>query len=116
DVTKIFSSTPEFQCIECSTRFAFDFPPEDVTAVKTRVVVPQVAQEKTKKCPRCAAETVQSAVECKACGVIFEKLEGLPENRSLKAQPSLVRRWKEVLADYANDELHQEFIMACMNQ
>ncbi|MBX3041983.1 MAG: hypothetical protein KF789_14850 [Bdellovibrionaceae bacterium] len=48
--------------------------------------------------------------------MIFEKLEGLPQDRSLKAQPSLVRRWKELLADYTNEALHQNFLNACREQ
>jgi hypothetical protein len=45
--------------------------------------------------------------------VIFERLEGLPDDPAMKAQPSLVRRWKELLEDYANDFKHGEFLMAC---
>lgn len=48
--------------------------------------------------------------------MIFEKVEGLPADRSLKAQPSLVRRWKDVLEDYSNEDLHREFLMACQSR
>lgn len=116
---RIFSASPEFQCVSCETRFAFDFPPADPLSVQTYAVAAKEevpAPAKTRKCPRCAAESPETSKECLACGVIFEKLEGLPQDRSLKAQPSLVRRWKELLADYTNETLHQDFLNACREQ
>lgn len=117
---RIFSTTPEFQCVSCDTRFAFQFPPADPLEVPTYAVVKAEAapepEKRTRKCPRCASESPEASKECLACGVIFEKLEGLPRDPSLKAQPSLVRRWKELLADYTNEALHQSFINACREQ
>lgn len=117
---RIFSTSPEFQCVSCETRFAFEFPPTDPLAIQTYAILPREeaakSLAKTRKCPRCAAESPEVSKECLACGVIFEKLEGLPQDRTLKAQPSLVRRWKEILADYTNEALHQSFLNACREQ
>lgn len=64
-------------------------------------------------CPKCGAAKFESATECYSCGVIFSRLEGLPSDPNLKAQPSLVKKWKEVLQDYSNDSKHETFVMAC---
>ncbi|MBX3035206.1 MAG: hypothetical protein KF865_14905 [Bdellovibrionaceae bacterium] len=116
DVTAIFSTSPHFQCMSCPTRFTFDFPPADPLHVVTHAVEtqsPASVSPATRKCPRCGAESRASAKECSSCQVIFEKLEGLPSDPSLRAQPSLVRRWKELLEDYTNEDKHHDFVMAC---
>lgn len=113
---RIFSSTPEFQCQVCETRFTFDFPPRQFDQASTRVVAPREAAIKMRKCPRCAAENPDGRGECLSCGVIFEKLEDLPLDSGLRVRPSLVRRWKELLSDYTNESLHHAFIEACREQ
>lgn len=117
DVSSIFSTSPHFQCVSCPTKFTFDFPPDDPEKIQTRAVeaaAPLAAISvaiATRKCPKCGAESPKTADECYSCHVIFEKLEGLEPG--LKAQPSLVRRWKELLEDYGDGERHQSFVMAC---
>lgn len=115
DVTTIFSTSPHFQCLDCPTCFTFDFPPVSADNVKTRPVfaTPPVEAVATRKCPKCGSSSPKTAEECYSCHVIFEKLEGLPLDSGLKTQPSLVRRWKELLNDYGDEEKHQDFLMAC---
>lgn len=115
DVATIFSTSPHFKCLGCPATFTFDFPPASVDDIKTRPVFaegagPEIA---TRKCPKCGAASPKTAEECYSCHVIFEKLEGLPLDSGVRAQPSLVRRWKELLNDYADLEKHQDFLMAC---
>ncbi|WP_374001519.1 hypothetical protein [Bdellovibrio bacteriovorus] len=66
-----------------------------------------------KSCPKCGALNGRRAKECYSCHVIFEKLEGLPKDPSLKAQPSLVRKWKNLVENFENEDLHDEFIRSC---
>lgn len=136
DVTAIFSTSPHFQCLDCSTRFTFDFPPANPADVRARAVAPEadvpgtgpaaagdapamskrVSAVAKRKCPKCGAESPKTADECYSCHVIFEKLEGLPIDSAIRVQPSLVRRWKELLNDYGDEDLHQSFLMACRDQ
>lgn len=123
---EIRSETPLFQCISCDCRFSFEYPPQDPSYIECFVVPlgeePQEAemasdaarrQAEMKACPKCAALNGRRAKECYSCHVIFEKLEGLPQDSSLKAQPSLVRKWKNLVNNFSNESLHDEFIMAC---
>lgn len=126
DVSAIFSTSPHFQCVACPTKFTFEFPPADPERIQTRAVEAAAplagasdGQSRsggsfpvaTRKCPKCGAESPKTADECYSCHVIFEKLEGLEPG--LKTQPSLVRRWKELLEDYTDEHRHQAFLMAC---
>ncbi len=77
------------------------------------VVEPAFQAEATRNCPKCGAVNGRKAQECYSCHVIFSRLEGLPQDPSLKAQPSLVRKWKNLLENFDNEALHEEFIMSC---
>lgn len=109
------STSPHFRCVSCPTTFTFDFPPVDPQLILCRAV--ETGENPTpvamRKCPRCGKECAKSFQECPSCQVLFERLEGLPTDPSLRAQPSLVRRWKELLEDFENAELHEGFIEAC---
>lgn len=124
----IHSETPLFQCISCETRFSFEYPPADSQNVKCFPVTvnqepsgaaqhQQISREtkgqEMKSCPKCGALNGRRSKECYSCHVLFEKLEGLPKDTSLKAQPSLVRKWKNLVENFDNEELHDEFIRAC---
>jgi len=66
-----------------------------------------------RSCPKCGALNRENSVECHSCRVIFARLEGLPVDRNLGAQPSLVRKWKVLLEDFENEAFHEEFIQSC---
>ncbi|WP_374029036.1 hypothetical protein [Bdellovibrio bacteriovorus] len=130
---EIHSENPLFACISCETRFSFEFPPSDPAnilcfpvTVATAAAVSSAAEQQEaasvavepgaqemKSCPKCGALNGRRAKECYSCHVLFEKLEGLPKDPALKAQPSLVRKWKNLLDNFENDSLHDEFIRAC---
>jgi len=87
---------------------------EALTEVVTTQAVVQTAQsQQMKSCPKCGAMNGRRSKECYSCHVLFERLEGLPQDPSLKAQPSLVRKWKNLLENFDNQELHDEFIRSC---
>nr|WP_295900265.1 hypothetical protein [uncultured Bdellovibrio sp.] len=128
----IHSETPLFQCISCESRFSFEYPPTDpqnvlcfmvpvvtetpiVTDAQHQEALPAVepGAHEMKSCPKCGALNGRRAKECYSCHVLFERLEGLPKDPSLKAQPSLVRKWKNLVENFENESLHDEFIRAC---
>lgn len=132
---EIHSEMPLFQCISCDTRFSFEYPPadpgnipcfavttkptmkpEDPIAERQGMTSPSVSpmeQPEMKSCPKCGAMNGRRAKECYSCHVLFERLEGLPQDPSLRAQPSLVRKWKNLVHNFENEKLHEEFVMAC---
>ncbi len=116
DFASIMSTSPYFQCVSCPTTFTFDFPPTDSLKIVSRRVLPEseiTTPVAMQVCSRCGHQSEKTLKECPACQVIFSKLEGLPQDPSLRAQPSLVRRWKEILSDFDNSRLHEEFVEAC---
>lgn len=136
---EIQSEMPLFQCISCDTHFSFEYPPADPANVMTFAVPMKAAppaeesvagrqlefsdimsstavsveQTEMKSCPKCGAMNGRRAKECYSCHVLFERLEGLPQDPSLRAQPSLVRKWKNLVNNFENEDLHEEFLMAC---
>ncbi len=130
---EILNEVPVFQCISCDSRFGFEYSPEEhslesqqvlafliqtpaekaFAAQQQEAIQEQVAQADMKSCPKCGALNGRKSSECYSCHVIFERLEGLPQDASLRAQPSLVRKWKNLLENFENDELHDEFIRSC---
>lgn len=126
DGKEIFSRTPHFDCTGCQTRFSFDFPPQHLHKVETKIVSQKVLSDsntklnkknlvnsKLKKCPKCQTLNPQLMKECNKCGVLFEKLADLPEDRQVGAIPSLVRSWKELMSDYDNLKKHVAFVNRC---
>jgi uncharacterized C2H2 Zn-finger protein len=67
----------------------------------------------TKSCPKCGAINEKKTDECYSCHVIFARLEQLPLDPTLKAQPSLVRKWKNLILNFDNKDLHDEFLNSC---
>lgn len=137
----IRSEMPLFGCISCDSRFSFEYPPTDPQNVECFVVPTDISKtvsetaksgstvakrqesvlesaaepvlNEMKACPKCGALNGRRTKECYSCHVIFEKLEGLPKDPTLKAQPSLVRKWKNLLHNFENNDLHDEFIRSC---
>lgn len=130
----IHSDIPVFQCVSCDSKFAFEFDKNNLQNVETFLVsakadTPQEltnaksqmtadgptapGQAEMKSCPKCGALNGRKSHECYSCHVIFSRLEGLPQDASLKAQPSLVRKWKNLIENFADESLHEEFIMSC---
>jgi phage FluMu protein Com len=125
DSREIKSASPHFDCTACKARFSFDFPPENVNRIETRLVsqkdtfqlddsVDHEAIPELRKCPKCSSLNPRLSKECIKCGVIFEKVESLgPEDASLGAIPSLVKAWQELMNDYDNLKKHVAFVDRC---
>lgn len=66
-------------------------------------------------CPRCHATGDANRESCDVCGVVFAKYEILQRDPELRRNSSaeLVRRWRDVLADYSHQKKHQDFEVAC---
>lgn len=126
----ITSETPVFQCVSCETHFYFEFPPgnaeqipcyplektvkpEDIPSHNAKRQRAQDFKEEMRSCPKCGALNGRRAHECYSCHVIFGKLEGLPVDPTLRAQPSLVRKWKNLVEQFDNQDLHDEFLRSC---
>ncbi|MBC7370934.1 MAG: hypothetical protein H7326_05175 [Bdellovibrionaceae bacterium] len=137
----ITSTTPQFDCISCATRFTFAYPVINPRDVATQVVFqnpttpaaltfqqelenqsgrlgteaePQgAAQQRVHSCPKCGAVNDKGLAECYSCHVIFERLLELPLDPTLRAQPSLVRKWKNLVLNFDSSELHDDFLKSC---
>jgi hypothetical protein len=137
----IQSHNPQFDCISCSSRFSFSYPVTHPMSVATFLVqdspeaqearsfqqeleaqsfaaLQQEIEESAEKastqaCPKCGAINDKKNDECYSCHVIFARLEQLPLDPTLKAQPSLVRKWKNLLMNFDNLSLHEEFLKSC---
>jgi hypothetical protein len=124
DSREIHSSCPHFDCTACKTRFAFDFPPQQIHKIETRIIsqkdvfqlddsLDQQASKELKKCPKCQAMNPRLMKECIKCQVLFEKVEDLPLERKLGALPSLMKAWKDLMSDYENLRKHVAFVDRC---
>lgn len=115
----IHSSEPQFQCVACQTRFTFSYPPIDFRNIACRICDAEGQDafddmmKSQRSCPKCGALSPREAEECYSCHVIFSRLDGLPQDPALRAQPSLVRKWKAVVDDFENEKAHEDFIESC---
>ena len=133
----ISSATPHFDCISCASRFTFDYPVRNFKDIATRVIFQNPAtpetlsfqqelenqirlhqttsapQQQSHSCPKCGAANNKGLAECYSCHVIFEKMLELPLDPTLRAQPSLVRKWKNLVLNFDNAELHEDFLKSC---
>lgn len=134
DSREIKSSSPQFDCSSCKTRFTFDSPPISANKVQTRTVSmretyqqidlglePQGAGASSglagtsglKSCPKCQTSNPGLVKECIKCAVLFSKLENLPLETSMGAIPSLVKAWQDLMSDYSNMTKHVAFVDRC---
>lgn len=116
DSVDIETVSPQFQCVSCDCRFTFAYPPINPDHIVCSVVNALghlSLQTEQKTCPKCAAISPAEAEECYSCRVIFARLEGLPADSTLRAQPSLVRKWKMLMEDFTDETKHEEFVSSC---
>lgn len=111
----LHSQAPQFRCLICQCRFTFNADMEilEDSALKNPVVPTVDAESQMKDCPKCGFSNPQTEAECRRCHVLFSRLEGLPQDPSVRAQPSLVRKWKSLLNDFEDTAKHDEFINSC---
>jgi len=105
--------------IEAGMAVGFTAPVVKGTLVTKNLVHGHAVKEnsesgsQTRACPKCGAINNRRSTECYSCHVIFERLEGLPLDPLLRAQPSLVRKWKPCWINFTNEDLHNDFIRSC---
>ena len=127
--------------MSCSSRFSFVYPVTNPASVATFLVPssPETEMARTfqqeleaqsfaalqqeiessaeksgsRACPKCGAINEKKNDECYSCHVIFTRLEQLPLDPTLKAQPSLVRKWKNLILNFDNKDLHEDFLRSC---
>ena len=106
----IRESSPQFQCVACQCRFTFDFP---VPAGEMALARAVDAESQDRECRKCGALNKAQSQECYNCQVLFSKVEDLPLDPTLRAQPSLVRKWKLLLQNFDDISQHEAFLMNC---
>jgi hypothetical protein len=139
----IRSHSPQFDCVVCSTRFGVNFNPtakqeltptfvvmkseegeqartfqqemesRSLAALQSEIGTQASEKTPTRACPKCGALNDKKLTECYSCHVLFERLDQLPLDPLLRAQPSLVRKWKNLVLNFDNQELHDDFLKSC---
>ncbi|RYZ65561.1 MAG: hypothetical protein EOP05_20435 [Proteobacteria bacterium] len=71
-----------------------------------------------KECPKCSAKNPVAELECRNCGLVFERYRPIEilagENLEIAGSTDLIMRWEEVRNDYLNQSGHDAFVSACM--
>ena len=70
------------------------------------------------ECPKCSALNPLEAIDCRGCGVVFERMrEGTAEFQAellaLAKDPALIRQWSALLEDYVEIGAHHAFVADC---
>jgi hypothetical protein len=120
----IQESKPRFECVQCRTRFWLSLPDMDlsqeVSGLPLQVKEAPVKRAGLKKdpCPKCFKPVEAGRNECPSCGVVIEKYrnsmsftDGIPPH-----SVTLSALWKRIIADYADEDLHSEFLKACQRE
>jgi ribosomal protein L40E len=121
DTRDVKSSEPHFECLVCQSVFGFEYPTSSPLNVPTKLIRRSQARLEgkdlrpmdVKTCPKCAALNAKGSEECRQCGVIFARLNGLPLDSKMGALPSLVKAWQDLMSDYSNLTKHLHFVNRC---
>lgn len=94
-------------------------PKETRLPAAERRPVEQAPVEEQRNCPKCGTQNSRQAQDCKACGIVFERYrpgegEKVAGEIQLAGSHELVAHWKDVLENYADEDLHEEFVSACL--
>lgn len=134
---EVHQARPKFACTKCESKFWLPFPeslkqkeligfplswiesapeskkhPEKTTQESTPVSVPRL---ETFECPSCGYDNTRDELECKKCGVVFEKImaRAKDQEEGVVSTPLLRKKWKQILDDFENDDLHEDFLLEC---
>ena len=128
----IRSLDPQFKCSSCdsffelSLRNEIDFsqtqlakPVSSSPAESKHLKSDPILHKVFAKCPKCSEPYAQQDKECHRCGVVFESLMRIEHRKlsdeqstSIYASSVVKDAWEDVLLNYENIELHQNFIAA----
>lgn len=105
----ILSPIPEFDCPNCHCHFGFDYPPMDASAILTYKIRP-TEFEPQRHCPKCHFFQNEKNEICQSCGVVIENFLLIKNESYPKVSVDLIKHWNQVLNDFENVELHDQFI------
>jgi ribosomal protein L40E len=71
-----------------------------------------------KDCPKCRALNSLTSLECRSCGVLFEKYrqveDTIRDDLALAGRSELILAWNDVLENYLDFARHEAFVSACI--
>lgn len=121
----IKETRPRFECVGCYERFWVSFvnlsPGEEILGLpldtfvdpKSKVLSPSPSEDPAPVlpgCPKCHARMEPGVDECAQCGVIPAKYLALRTGSRIQGSERLSQLWKKILANYADPDLHEEFV------
>jgi hypothetical protein len=114
---------PRFECVQCRTRFWLSLPDSEpgaemqgipIQAKESNSKPKRIEKENTNSmqpCPKCFKSVHKGIQECPHCGVIIAKLKDLSfSETTLNHSESLSSAWKKVISNYADEEVHSDFL------
>lgn len=134
---EVRQARPKFSCTKCESKFWLPFPeslrqkeligfplswiestPESMDKKTTQDSEPQetvAPRVETFECPSCGYDNARDEVECKKCGVVFEKIMARAQDQEegVTSTPLLRKKWKQILEDFENDDAHESFLLEC---
>lgn len=106
--TDVFEgANPEFECDGCRESFLLDKSRNEFGLFETKTKAYFFAE-----CPKCTKLMPGELKECPSCGVFVEKYQQITQSES----PTLFQMnqlWKQVLENFNDDQLHQNFLNLC---
>ncbi|MBC7740784.1 MAG: hypothetical protein H7061_01210 [Bdellovibrionaceae bacterium] len=104
-------ASPEFDCSTCDKSFVLTSQIDSFGLYQTE----GQGQIVFSNCPKCSQLKPQKSDECPSCGVFASKYEELQKVES----PSLFELnqiWQKTIADFNNDNIHQDFLNRCQQK
>lgn len=123
DRNAIHTAQPRFECELCLTQFELshsieslmDFVPVEELVPTQKIQETGFGGEK-KTCPQCGHYNLLSSTECASCQIVFKKWikpsteELRPKNLAVH---SLEAHWAQILENFENQNMHEQFIVRC---
>lgn len=117
----IQEAKPRFECVQCRTRFWLSLAEMDLSGevmglpiqMKEAPLKAKTPIVRKEPCPKCFKPNEVGRSECSSCGVVIEKYKTQLEFSETGIPPhsvSLDAAWKSVVADYANEQAHNDFL------
>lgn len=100
-------STPEFDCMACSKSFVLTRE-----ADQFGLFVAKSTQHQFEACPKCSNLKPLHQDECPSCGVFASKYIEMQRAESPVVY-ELNQHWQNVVKDFNNDVVHQDFLNKC---
>lgn len=98
---------------EKARTFQQEMEARSLAALQNEIETQASGKNPVRTCPKCGALNDKKLTECYSCHVLFERLDQLPLDPMLRAQPSLVRKWKNLVLNFDNMDLHDDFLKSC---